>query len=104
MLKSNLTRRAFVAGAAGVPVIALPARATDEDTEQLALGVQLDRVAADWLRQQKIDLARLAEWKARLEAATGIPFDQRPQPVFPSREQPRFARSSILAHGRSDFR
>jgi hypothetical protein len=84
MLKSNLTRRALVASAAAVPAVALPGLASDEDRELFALGFELDQVAADWLRQFKKDRARLAEVEARIEAATGIPRDQRPPSVLPA--------------------
>jgi len=82
MSKSTLTRRALVASTAAMPALAVPAAAADEDPELVALGVEFDKVAADWLRQSASDRKRAAEWRSRVEAATGIPLGESPRPFY----------------------
>ena len=78
--KSTFTRRAIVATAAVLPALVVPAGAalaSDEDPELLVLGIEFEKVAVDWVRQRRSDRAHTAEFRARVEAASGIPFDQR---------------------------
>jgi hypothetical protein len=84
---SKLSRRTLVATAAVLPALAVPAGAalaSDEDPELLALGVEFEKAAVDWVRQRRSDQVNNDEWDARVEAATGIPRDQAPKIVVPA--------------------
>ena len=75
----KVSRRSLIATtAAALTAFAVPAAAAEaEDPEPLALGVEFDKVAGDWVRQRRSDRARRREFHARL-AAAGIRQDQYP--------------------------
>jgi hypothetical protein len=84
---SKLSRRTLVATAAVLPALVVPAGAalaSDEDPELLALGVEFEKAAVDWVRQRQSDRANSDEWDARVETASGIPRDQAPKIVAPA--------------------
>jgi hypothetical protein len=61
-MSTSLNRRALVAGAAALPVIAIPAAAQcvlQDDAELLALGAQLEPFLQRWLAQNRDDFARI---------------------------------------------
>ena len=75
----KVSRRSLIATtAAALTAFAVPAAAAEaEDPEPLALGVEFDKVAVDWVRQRRSDRARRREFHARL-AAAGLRQDQYP--------------------------
>jgi hypothetical protein len=82
----NTTRRAVLAGAtalaAGTAVNAAAiatTKAASDDAELLALGPELEQLAAEWVAQYAISNKDLADFNAEVYAATGITRADQPR-------------------------
>lgn len=74
-MKTTTSRRAILAGAAFLPVLAIPAVAgigPSDDTELLKLSVELECLIVEYLDQRGIDRAHMAAWEAACVRA-GLP-------------------------------